>query len=119
MFRRLASFVIATVLAAAAHAGVDANRAAQADLESVRGIGPGLSARIVQARADAPFKDWPDLIDRVSGIGPRSAARYSQAGLTVAGVSYEASAPTADTMPGAAKPKAKADASPRKPRSER
>lgn len=118
MFRRLASFVIATVLAAAAHAGVDANRAAQADLESVRGIGPGLSARIVQARADAPFKDWPDLIDRVSGIGPRSAARYSQAGLTVAGASYEASVPAANAMSDAAKPKAKGDTSPRRSRAE-
>ena len=31
------------------------------------------------------FKDWPDLVDRVGGVGAGNAARFSQAGLTVAG----------------------------------
>lgn len=91
MFRTL----IATVLSAFtvfAFAGVDANSASRADLESVKGIGPGLSAKIVDARQAAPFKDWTDFVDRIGGVGPGNAARFSQAGLTIGGAGYDAAA---------------------------
>jgi competence protein ComEA len=107
MFRRLIGFLFAACIAVAAQAGVDANRASQAELESVKGIGPALSSRILQARASAPFKDWPDLIDRVQGVGNGNAARYSQAGLTVAGAAFEMPAVKAEA------------AAPRKPRAEK
>ena len=80
-----ACLALLPLLAAAA---VDVNQASVADLESVKGIGPALSARITAARQQAPFKDWADLVDRVSGLGPGHAARLSQAGLTVAGSAY-------------------------------
>lgn len=80
------------VLACNAFAAVDVNQANQADLESVKGIGPGLSGRILEARKAGPFKNWADLADRVAGIGAGNATRFSQAGLTVAGSSFDGAA---------------------------
>jgi competence protein ComEA len=94
MFRILAAFLIA-VFACAAQAAVDANQANQAELETIKGIGPGLSGKILEARKAAPFKDWNDMVDRVGGVGPGNAARFSQAGLTVNNVAYHAPAAAA------------------------
>jgi competence protein ComEA len=91
MFRTLIAAVLAA-FALNAFAAVDANRASQAELETVKGIGPGLSAKIVKAREAASFKDWSDMVDRVGGIGPGNAAKFSQAGLTVGGAAFDAAA---------------------------
>ena len=37
----------------------DVNRASQAELESVKGIGPGLSGKILKARGPAPSRAGP------------------------------------------------------------
>lgn len=91
MIRHLFAALIAAV-ALNAFAGVDANQASRADLETVKGIGPGLSGKIVQTRQAGEFKNWGDFVERVGGVGPGSAARLSQAGLTVSGAAYDASA---------------------------
>ncbi|MDP1647571.1 MAG: helix-hairpin-helix domain-containing protein [Rubrivivax sp.] len=91
MIRKLFTALIAAV-ALNAFAAVDANQASRADLETVKGIGPGLSGKIVQVRQAGEFKNWGDFVERVGGVGPGNAARLSQAGLTVAGAAYEASA---------------------------
>ena len=93
MFRSFIAAVFAT-LALNAFAAVDVNQASQAELESVKGIGPGLSTKILEARKASAFKDWGDFVDRVGGVGPGNAARFSQAGLTVGGKAY-AGAPAA------------------------
>ena len=77
---------------AAALAAVEINQADQAALESIKGIGPALSGKLLDERKNGPYKDWGDLIERVSGIGPGNAARLSQAGLTVGGSPYAAPA---------------------------
>jgi competence protein ComEA len=82
-----------------AFAAVEANQASRADLETVKGIGPGLSAKIIQARESSSFKGWGDLVDRVGGIGSGNAAKLSQAGLTVAGASFDTSAVTTAQEP--------------------
>ncbi len=87
--------LLAAVFALNAFAAVDVNKANQAELETVKGIGPGLSAKILKARESGSFKDWGDLVDRVSGVGPGNAARFSQAGLTVGGGAYDGAAPAA------------------------
>jgi competence protein ComEA len=94
MLRKILVALLAAVTLNA-FAAVDANRASQADLETVKGIGPGLSAKILKARESGTFRDWNDLVDRVGGIGSGNAAKFSQAGLTVGGSAYDASAPTA------------------------
>jgi competence protein ComEA len=91
MIRQLIATVLA-VFALNAFAAADANQASRADLESVKGIGPGLSAKILKAREAGNFKNWADLVERVGGIGPGNATRLSQAGLTVGGTGYDGSA---------------------------
>lgn len=108
--------ILATVLSLAsalALAAVDVNRADQAALETVRGVGPALSGKLLAARKQAEFKSWQDLIDRVAGVGPGSAARLSAAGLTVNGEAYVA---TATSPRGAAKAPAPKPAAEKKAR---
>jgi competence protein ComEA len=85
--------LLAAVFALNAFAAVDVNKASQAELETVKGIGPGLSAKILKAREAGTFKSWDDLVDRVGGVGPGNASRFSQAGLTVGTISYDGQAP--------------------------
>ena len=103
MFRILIAFLIAA-FAFAAQAAVDVNKATQAELETVKGIGPALSGKILDARKAGAFKDWTDLVDRVGGVGPGNAARFSQAGLTVNNTTYTvpAQAPAAKAVKAAA-----------------
>ena len=90
MIRKLIAIVLAT-FALSAFAAVDVNKASQAELETVKGIGPGLSGKILEARKTGSFKNWNDMVERVGGVGPGNAARFSQAGLTVGGATFEAS----------------------------
>ncbi len=110
MFRNIIASLLAALalnaLAFDASAAVDANRATQAELETVKGIGPGLSGKILEARKSGEFKSWSDMVDRVGGVGPGNAARFSQHGLTVGGTAYDGSAAAA---PKAAKKAEKAD----------
>ncbi|WCM99707.1 helix-hairpin-helix domain-containing protein [Acidovorax sp. GBBC 1281] len=78
----------AAVHCAAAVTAVEVNTASVADLDGVKGIGPALSARILQAREKGPFQNWPDLVGRVPGLGKASAARLSSEGLTVNGAAF-------------------------------
>src|ERR1700712_153244 len=98
MFKRilvaLLAFFAFSVFAA------DANTANQADLEAVKGIGPAIATKIIDERKNGNFKDWPDLVTRVKGIGDKSAARLSSAGLTVNGAAMSG-APAAPAAPAA------------------
>ena len=76
------------LLTAAAFAATDVNRATQAEIESIKGIGVEMSTRILDQRSKREFSDWADLIARVKGIGGASAAKLSGAGLTVNGVPF-------------------------------
>ncbi|MFM2083306.1 MAG: hypothetical protein RLY95_124 [Pseudomonadota bacterium] len=104
----------AMLYAAASFAAVDANKATAAELDSVKGIGPAISAKIVDERKKGNFKDWNDFVTRVSGIGEKSAANLSTNGLTVGGAAYKGAPAKAEEKPAAAKkddkPAAKADA---------
>ena len=83
-------------------AAVDVNKATEADLDSIKGIGPGTSSKILQERKAAPFKNWQDLITRVPGIADKRAGLLSDAGLTVNGEAFKpVAAPAADKKPAA------------------
>lgn len=88
------------ISAAFAFAAVDVNKASVADLDSVKGIGPAISGKIIEERKKGNFKDWNDFIERVKGIGDGNAAKLSTAGLTVNGSSFSG-APAATTKPAA------------------
>lgn len=86
-----------------AHAAIDINKATEAELDSVKGLGPGTTKLILEQRKSGTFKNWDDVIDRVKGIGPSRASKLSAEGLTVAGEPFK---------PAVAKPKAKMEAKP-------
>ncbi|NKE65970.1 hypothetical protein RAMLITH_09075 [Ramlibacter sp. RBP-2] len=96
----------ATVMAMAA---VDVNKATEADLDALKGIGPVTSKLILNERKKGAFKDWQDFIDRVKGVGESRAAKFSEEGLTVNGQAFKpvATAKKDDKAPAKA---AKADA---------
>ncbi|MEY4295253.1 MAG: hypothetical protein RLY82_941 [Pseudomonadota bacterium] len=108
----------AMLYAAASFAAVDVNKATAAELDGIKGIGPAISAKILDERKKGNFKDWSDFIARVKGIGEGNAPKFSDAGLTVGGAAYKgaSAAPTAakkDDKPAVkaeAKPDAKTDA---------
>ena len=106
MLKKLLAAMLA-LFAAAAFAAVDVNKANQADLESIKGIGPVISAKILDERKKAPFKDWNDMVTRVKGVGEGNAAKFSADGLTVNGAAF-AGAPAAAKQE--AKAKMKSDA---------
>lgn len=96
----IAAFValatLTPVFAGNAVEAVEANTANEAELDSVKGLGPSSTARILQARRSAPFQDWADFMRRVKGIKAASASKLSQEGLTVNGQPY---APPASDKP--------------------
>ena len=73
-------------------AAVDVNKASAAELDGINGIGPSLSGKILKERNKGNYKDWPDLMHRVSGMGEKSSAKFSAQGLTVNGSGYQGSA---------------------------
>lgn len=98
--------IIAMLYAVSAFAAVEVNKANAADLDSIKGIGPAVSTRILDERKKGKFKDWNDFIERVKGIGEGNAAKFSNEGLTVNGAVFKGAATA---------PAAKADAKPAAP----
>ena len=97
----LIKILLTTVLAlsaAFAFAAVEVNKASQAELETIKGVGPAMSTKILEARKAGAFKDWPDLAERVKGIGSGNSAKFSGEGLTVNGAAF-ATAASSGTAP--------------------
>ena len=103
MFKKFLAFFTAMSIFAA-FAAVEVNKATEAELDGLKGIGPVTTRLIVSERKKADFKSWDDFITRVKGVGEKSAAKFSAEGLTVNGASYQGAAGTP------AKGNAKADA---------
>ena len=87
--RHVITAALACLWLGMASAAVEANKATEAELDGVRGLGPSLTARIIAAREKAPFRNWDEFILRVPGIGPARAYQLSAEGLTVNGESYQ------------------------------
>lgn len=100
MFKKILA-TMAALATTIAMAAVDVNEATVADLDSIKGIGPGTSAKILEQRKGAKFKDWSDFIQRVPGIGEKRAAKLSSEGLTVNGAAFK------NTTTGTTTPQAK------------
>jgi competence protein ComEA len=103
---------VATLVASMsfAFAQVDVNKADAAALDSVKGVGPAMSKKIIDERTKGgEFKDWADFQKRVKGVGDKNASKLSAAGLQVNGKSKEgaemaakpAEAKSAETKPAA------------------
>ena len=81
--------VLVMLYATLAMAAVDVNKATEAQLDSVKGIGPVTSKLIMSERKKGDFKSWEDFIERVKGVGDDRAAKLSAEGLTVNGSSFK------------------------------
>lgn len=108
MIKKLLAVLLA-FFAAAAFAAVDVNKADQAALDSVKGIGPAIATKIIDERKKGTFKDWADFIERVKGVGEGNAAKFSAEGLTVNGASFNGAAPATKKADKPAKAEAKSD----------
>ena len=95
--------IVAMLYAAATFAAVDVNKATAAELDGIKGIGPGISTKIIDERKKGNYKDWNDFITRVQGVGEGNAAKFSAEGLTVNGAGFKG---------GTAAPAAKKDEKP-------
>lgn len=87
MFKRLLLSIAFCMSAtgAAFAADFDLNKADQASLDGIKGIGPSLSKTILEERKKGDFKDWSDFEKRVKGIKEKKAAKLSEAGLRING----------------------------------
>ena len=98
MLKKLLALVV-MLYAAASFAAVDVNKASAAELDGIKGIGPGISSKIIEERKKGNFKDWNDFVERVKGVGEGNAAKFSAEGLTVNGAAFKG----ASAAPAAAK----------------
>nr|MDP2190443.1 helix-hairpin-helix domain-containing protein [Rhodoferax sp.] len=84
--------LVTLLYAAACFAAVDVNQAGAAELDSIKGIGPAMSSKILDERRRGNFKDWNDFVARVKGVGEANAAKFSAEGMTVNGAAYKGAA---------------------------
>jgi competence protein ComEA len=103
--------IVLMLCATLAMAAVDVNKATDAQLDAVKGVGPVTSKLILSERKKGEFKDWQDFIDRVKGIGDSRAAKLSAEGLTVNGKAYKAAAAKKDDKAAAKEEKKESKAS--------
>jgi len=103
MWKKFLAAAVMFCAAAVALAAIDVNKATEAELDSVKGIGPVTSKLILSERKKGEFKSWQDFIDRVKGVGEASAAKFSAEGMTVNGQAYKAAAATKKDDKAAAK----------------
>lgn len=89
------TWVCCAVWALPVYAMVEANSAPAADLMAIKGIGPATSQKMLEARAQAPFTDWSDLVRRVKGVGAKTAIKMSDSGLRVNGQAWPAASGSA------------------------
>ncbi len=82
MLTKLVLICVAT-FASVCMAAIDVNLATEAELDSIKGLGPASTARILKAREQGPFASWKDLMARVKGIKASTAEKLSAGGLTV------------------------------------
>ncbi|MFM1880447.1 MAG: hypothetical protein RLZZ344_681 [Pseudomonadota bacterium] len=76
--------VFACALTLSAMAAVNPNQATPAELETIRGIGPSMAARIIAERQkNGPYKSPQDFARRVSGVGPKRLKAFQDAGLAI------------------------------------
>jgi len=98
MLKRILAIVV-LLYATTSFAALDINKATAAELDSIKGIGPSLSTKILDERDRGSFLDWSDLMHRVKGIGASNATRFSAQGLTVNGIAFNPGGSAAKNTP--------------------
>ena len=88
MIRKIATAAVTALLAGTTWAQVDLNTATEIELDGLKGLGPTTTRQIMVERRKAAFQNWPDVMRRIQGIGPKKAAQLSEQGVQVQGQSY-------------------------------
>jgi competence protein ComEA len=88
MFKKILTFTALLVGLNALAVTLDINSATEAELDSIKGVGPSLSSKILDERQKAPFKNWQDFMHRVKGIRKATAEKFSNDGVTVNGEGF-------------------------------
>jgi competence protein ComEA len=114
LFLALVAFMMSAGLA---FAGIDINKASEAELDAVKGIGPVKAKAIIEERTkNGNFKDLDDAGKRVKGIGDATVAGWKKNGDVNVGGKHEPKAVAAkkdDAKKDAPKSDAKKDAAPK------
>lgn len=98
MFKKFLALVV-TLCATVAFAAVDVNKATEAELDGIKGVGPSTTKLIMNERKKGEFKSWEDFIERMKGVGEARAVKLSAEGLTVSGASFKPTGATTDAKP--------------------
>jgi competence protein ComEA len=67
---------------------LEINQANEAELDSIKGMGPAMTRKVLNARAEKPFINWKDLMSRVTGMGKNKAQQFSDQGVLVNGLAF-------------------------------
>jgi competence protein ComEA len=114
LFLALVAFMMSAGLA---FAGIDINKATEAELDAVKGIGPVKAKAIIEERTkNGNFKDLDDAGKRVKGIGDATVANWKKGGDVNVGGKHEpkpVAAKKDDMKKDAPKSDAKKDAAPK------
>ena len=82
MLKKILCIALCT-LSISSLAATDFNKADQATLDGIKGIGPVTAKKILDERKKGEFKNWQDLQDRVSGISKHKAEQIAKAGFVI------------------------------------
>ena len=67
---------------------LEINQANEAELDSIKGMGPAMTRKVLNARVEKPFINWKDLMSRVTGMGKNKAQQFSDQGVLVNGLAF-------------------------------
>jgi competence protein ComEA len=68
---------------------LEINQANEAELDSIKGMGPAMTRKVLAARTEKLFMNWQDLMSRVTGIGKAKAQKFSDQGVLVNGLALK------------------------------
>jgi competence protein ComEA len=88
MIPKTTAVLVTGLFAGLCYAQIELNQASEIDLDGLKGIGPATTRQVLAERQKAPFKDWPDVLARIRGLGQQKAASLSSQGLTVQGLPF-------------------------------
>ena len=88
MIPKKTAVLVTGLFAGLCWADIELNTATEIDLDGLKGIGPATTRQVLAERQKAPFKDWPDVLARIRGLGPNKATQLSDQGLRVEGAPY-------------------------------
>ena len=81
------------LFAAVAFAADGVNKATEAELEAIKGIGPAIAGKIIDERKKGSFKDWNDMVGSVKGVGGRQCREVLGRRVTVNGAAFAVARP--------------------------